>query len=121
MLTSSTLSFLSHAIELIAVNQNAAALEALHDVIISKRSRSVPLASLEPIMLKFVELCVSLRKGKIAYEGLHQYKNISQNTSIATIEVSPLADDTARLQTRQVHRYTNRSCCLFHCLAECSW
>jgi hypothetical protein len=75
-------------IELIAVGQHAAALEALHDVIISKRSRSVPLASLEPIMLKFVELCVTLRKGKIAKEGLHQYKNISQNTSIATIEVN---------------------------------
>lgn len=74
-------------LELIAVGQNAAALEALHDVIISKRSRSVPLASLEPIMLKFVELCVSLRKGKIAKEGLHQYKNISQNTNIATIEL----------------------------------
>ncbi|KAF9436159.1 eukaryotic translation initiation factor 3 subunit A [Entomortierella beljakovae] len=73
--------------QLIAVGQNAAALEALHDVIISKRSRSVPLASLEPIMLKFVELCVSLRKGKVAKEGLHQYKNISQNTSIATIEL----------------------------------
>ncbi|KAF9179162.1 eukaryotic translation initiation factor 3 subunit A [Haplosporangium sp. Z 767] len=80
-------SVLRRADELIAVNQNAAALEALHDVIISKRSRSVPLASLEPIMLKFVELCVSLRKGKIAKEGLHQYKNISQNTSIATIEL----------------------------------
>ncbi|KAF9201553.1 eukaryotic translation initiation factor 3 subunit A [Haplosporangium sp. Z 27] len=80
-------SVLRRADELIAVGQNAAALEALHDVIISKRSRSVPLASLEPIMLKFVELCVSLRKGKIAKEGLHQYKNISQNTSIATIEL----------------------------------
>ncbi|KAG9066688.1 eukaryotic translation initiation factor 3 subunit A [Linnemannia hyalina] len=80
-------SVLRRADELIAVGQHAAALEALHDVIISKRSRSVPLASLEPIMLKFVELCVSLRKGKIAKEGLHQYKNISQNTSIATIEL----------------------------------
>ncbi|KAF9092678.1 eukaryotic translation initiation factor 3 subunit A, partial [Mortierella sp. GBA35] len=80
-------SVLRRADELIAVGQHAAALEALHDVIISKRSRSVPLVSLEPIMLKFVELCVSLRKGKIAKEGLHQYKNISQNTSIATIEL----------------------------------
>ncbi|KAG0037533.1 eukaryotic translation initiation factor 3 subunit A [Podila clonocystis] len=80
-------SVLRRADELIAVGQHSAALEALHDVIISKRSRSVALSSLEPIMLKFVELCVSLRKGKIAKEGLHQYKNISQNTSIATIEL----------------------------------
>ncbi|KAF9581093.1 eukaryotic translation initiation factor 3 subunit A [Lunasporangiospora selenospora] len=80
-------SVLRRADELIAVGQNAAALEALHDVIVSKRSRSVALSSLEPIVLKFVELCVNLRKGKIAKEGLHQYKNISQNTSIATIEL----------------------------------
>ncbi|KAG0230030.1 eukaryotic translation initiation factor 3 subunit A [Actinomortierella wolfii] len=80
-------SVLRRADELIAVGQHAAALQALHDVIVSKRSRSVALTSLEPIMLKFVELCVDLRKGKIAKEGLHQYKNISQNTSIATIEL----------------------------------
>lgn len=38
-------------------------------------------------MLKYVELCVDLRKGKIVKEGLHQYKNIAQNTSVNTIEV----------------------------------
>ncbi|KAG0269874.1 eukaryotic translation initiation factor 3 subunit A [Actinomortierella ambigua] len=85
-------SVLRRADELIAVGQHAAALQALHDVIVSKRSRSVALTSLEPIMLKFVELCVDLRKGKIAKEGLHQYKNISQNTSIATIEFIQLAE-----------------------------
>lgn len=69
-----------------------AALQSLHEIVISKRSRNTPLVALEPIMLRFVELCVNLRKGKTAKEGLHQYKNISQNTSVATIEVSGLQD-----------------------------
>lgn len=38
-------------------------------------------------MILFVELCVSLRKGKPAKDGLYQYKNIAQNTSVQTIEV----------------------------------
>ncbi|CAG8443455.1 11457_t:CDS:2 [Ambispora leptoticha] len=78
---------LKRAEELIAVGQNVAALQSLHEIIISKRSRTQPLAALEPIMLRFVELCVNLRKGKIVKEGLHQYKNISQNTSVTTIEL----------------------------------
>ncbi|KAJ3116688.1 eukaryotic translation initiation factor 3 subunit A [Phlyctochytrium bullatum] len=78
---------LKRAEELIAVNQNASALELLHDVIMSKRSRTTPLTSLEPIMLKFIELSVLLRKGKVSKEGLHQYKNISQNVTISTIEL----------------------------------
>lgn len=41
-------------------------------------------------MILFVELCVSLRKGKTAKDGLFQYKNIAQNTSIPTIEVRRL-------------------------------
>jgi len=41
-------------------------------------------------MLRFVELCVNLRKGKMAKEGLYQFKNIAQNTNIASIEVSYL-------------------------------
>ncbi|KAI9140597.1 hypothetical protein BKA69DRAFT_1029291 [Paraphysoderma sedebokerense] len=58
----------------------------LHDVLISKRSRSVPLTSLEPLTLKFVDLCVTLRKGRVAKEGLHAYKNVAQNTSVSSIE-----------------------------------
>jgi translation initiation factor 3 subunit A len=39
-------------------------------------------------MVLFVELCVDLRKGKSAKDGLYQYKNIAQNTNVGTIEVS---------------------------------
>ncbi|KAJ3220483.1 eukaryotic translation initiation factor 3 subunit A, partial [Clydaea vesicula] len=72
--------------ELVSLKQNAQALTLLHDFIMSKRFRSTPIASLEPILLKFIELTVDQRKGKAAKEALHQYKNISQNVAINTIE-----------------------------------
>lgn len=70
-----------------AVEKTPAALELLHEHVTSKRTRSAPIASLEPVMILFVELCVEMRKGKYAKEGLYQYKNIAQNTSVQTIEV----------------------------------
>ena len=53
----------------------------------SKRSRQSAITALEPVMLLFVELCVDLKKGKLAKDGLYQYKNITQNTNVGTIEV----------------------------------
>ena len=41
-------------------------------------------------MLQFVELCVDLKKGKLAKDGLYQYKNTAQNTNVGTIEVQRL-------------------------------
>jgi translation initiation factor 3 subunit A len=41
-------------------------------------------------MVLFVELCVDLRKGKLAKDGLYQYKNTAQNTNVGTIEVRRL-------------------------------
>lgn len=76
-----------YILELQAVGQDEAALQALHDVVLSKRSRSNPITVMEPIMLKYVELCVELKKGKMVKEGLHQYRNIAQNTSVNSIEV----------------------------------
>ena len=74
-------------LELIAVNQSQTALTLLLEMISSRRNRSAPLSILEPIMIKFVQLCVQLQKGKILKEGLHAYKNITQNTSVLTLEV----------------------------------
>ncbi|KAF9886826.1 eukaryotic translation initiation factor 3 subunit A [Aspergillus nanangensis] len=78
---------LKRAQELIAVGQAPAALTVLHEHVTSKRTRSSPISSLEPVMLLFVELCVDLRKGKAAKDGLYQYKNIAQNTNVGTIEI----------------------------------
>ncbi|KAF2625985.1 hypothetical protein BU25DRAFT_371211 [Macroventuria anomochaeta] len=78
---------LKRAQELIGVNQHQAALQLLHEHVTSKRTRNSPIASLEPVMILFVELCVDLRKGKLAKDGLYQYKNTAQNTNVGTIEL----------------------------------
>jgi len=78
---------LKQAEGLVSVGQTHAALQSLTEMFLSKRFRSTSLASLEPIMLRFVELCVEMRKGRVAKEGLMQYKNIAQNSSVASIEV----------------------------------
>ncbi|ORY63435.1 uncharacterized protein BCR38DRAFT_436831 [Pseudomassariella vexata] len=78
---------LKRAHELIGVNQAPAALTIVHDHITSKRSRNVPIASLEPVMLLLVELSVEQKKGKVAKDALYSYKNIAQNTNVATIEL----------------------------------
>ena len=56
---------LKRAEELIAVGQPHAALQALHDVITSKRHRTWQ-KILETIMFKYVDLCVDLKKGRFA-------------------------------------------------------
>ncbi|KAI0919910.1 hypothetical protein AcV5_001857 [Taiwanofungus camphoratus] len=78
---------LKQAEGLVSVGQTHAALQSLTEMFSTKRFRSTPLSSLEPIMLRFIELCVDMRKGRTAKEGLMQYKNIAQNTSVASIEV----------------------------------
>ncbi|KAF2087774.1 eukaryotic translation initiation factor 3 110 kDa subunit [Saccharata proteae CBS 121410] len=77
----------NRAQELIGVGQQQAALSLLHEHVVSKRTRNSPIASLEPMMIQFVELAVELRKGKTAKDGLYQYKNTAQNTNIGTIEL----------------------------------
>lgn len=78
---------LKQAEGLVSVGQTHAALQSLTEMFSSKRFRSAPLASLEPIMIRFVELCIDMRKGRTAKEGLMQYKNIAQNSNVGSIEV----------------------------------
>ena len=73
--------------ELMGVGQSQAALSLLHEHVTSKRARNNPVASMEPVMELFVELCVDLKKGKAAKDGLYSYKNYAQNTNVATIEM----------------------------------
>lgn len=67
------------------VGKQASALKALHDVIASKRHRSWTKTS-EEIQLQFLDLCVEMRRGKTAKDGLHQYKNMCQQVSIQSLE-----------------------------------
>lgn len=43
---------------------------------------------MEPIVLRFIDLAVDLRKGRIVKDGLHQYKKIVQSSSIASLETA---------------------------------
>ncbi|KAL4071925.1 hypothetical protein J3A83DRAFT_4237514 [Scleroderma citrinum] len=78
---------LKQAEGLVSVGQAHAALQSLTEMFTSKKFRAAPLAVLEPILLRFVELCVDMRKGRTAKEGLMQYKNIAQNSNVGSIEV----------------------------------
>lgn len=70
------------------MGQPLAALSSISEVFSSRRFRMTPLSVLEPIMIKFLELCVDLRKGRTAKDGLILYKNVAQNTSVQSVEVT---------------------------------
>jgi translation initiation factor 3 subunit A len=56
----------------------AKALDALHSVITSRKHKNNWTKATEKVMLKFIDLCVELKKGHIAKDGLHQYRNVTQ-------------------------------------------
>lgn len=70
--------------EFLEVGKKQPALDVLYDVIKSKKHRTWQKIH-EPIMLKYLELCVDLRKSHLAKEGLYQYKNICQQVCGETL------------------------------------
>lgn len=66
-----------NTLELIDVGKKQRALETLFEVITSRRHRTWTKTH-EPLMEKFLDLCVELKKSQLAKDGLHQYKTISQ-------------------------------------------
>lgn len=74
-------------IEFIEVGKPARALDTLQEVFRNKKwaynwSESV----LEPIMFKYLDLCVELKKSHIAKEGLFQYRNMFQSVNVGSLE-----------------------------------
>uniref|UniRef100_A0A673I692 Eukaryotic translation initiation factor 3 subunit A n=1 Tax=Sinocyclocheilus rhinocerous TaxID=307959 RepID=A0A673I692_9TELE len=76
---------LKRANEFLEVGKKQPALDVLYDVIKSKKHRTWQKIH-EPIMFKYLELCVDLRKSHLAKEGLYQYKNICQQVNIKSLE-----------------------------------
>ncbi|KAI4349281.1 hypothetical protein L6164_009890 [Bauhinia variegata] len=76
---------LKRAEELINVGQKQDALQTLHDLITSRRYRAWQ-KTLERIMFKYVELCVEMRKGRFAKDGLIQYRIICQQVNVSSLE-----------------------------------
>lgn len=76
---------LKRAREFIDVGKKHRALDALYDVIKSRKHRTWQKVH-EPIMQQYLELCVELKKSHIAKEGLFQYRNICQQVNIKSLE-----------------------------------
>uniref|UniRef100_A0A8C9T1K0 Eukaryotic translation initiation factor 3 subunit A n=1 Tax=Scleropages formosus TaxID=113540 RepID=A0A8C9T1K0_SCLFO len=79
------LHFRPKTVNFLEVGKKQPALDVLYDVIKSKKHRTWQKIH-EPIMLKYLELCVDLRKSHLAKEGLYQYKNICQQVNIKSLE-----------------------------------
>ncbi|OCF37955.1 eukaryotic translation initiation factor 3 subunit A [Kwoniella heveanensis BCC8398] len=62
------------------------AFENLVEVFQSKKFKHTPINVLEPIVLRFIDLCVSMNRKMHAKAGLIQYKNAAQTTNVASIE-----------------------------------
>uniref|UniRef100_A0A4W5NRT8 Eukaryotic translation initiation factor 3 subunit A n=1 Tax=Hucho hucho TaxID=62062 RepID=A0A4W5NRT8_9TELE len=73
------------SLRFLEVGKKQPALDVLYDVIKSKKHRTWQKIH-EPIMVKYLELCVDLRKSHLAKEGLYQYKNICQQVNIKSLE-----------------------------------
>jgi len=77
---------LKKATEFIEVGKPTRALDTLYDVIKGKKHRAFSEKVIEPIMLKYLELCVELRKPHTAKEGLYQYRLMCQSVNVGLLE-----------------------------------
>merc|ERR1719160_1095791 len=71
--------------ELVGVGQRRAALQALHDVVTSRRHRSWTPAS-ETVVKRYLELCTELRTPRMVKDGLISYKNSTLNTNVQSLD-----------------------------------
>lgn len=73
--------------EFIEVGKPARALDTLQEVFRNKKfSYTWSEQVIEPIMFKYLDLCVELKKSHIAKEGLFQYRNMFQLVNVGSLE-----------------------------------
>lgn len=78
---------LKRADELLHVGQKQAALQNLHKVFTGSGRRFRTWSTVyEKIILRHLDLCCDMRKGKYAKEALQQYRNMCQSVSISSLE-----------------------------------
>ena len=68
------------------MNQKTSALEVLHDVLSQKKYTRVWQKPFEDVIFKYIDLCVELRSGKYAKDGLIQYRQLCQQVNIVSLE-----------------------------------
>ncbi|UYV70311.1 EIF3A [Cordylochernes scorpioides] len=76
---------LKRASEFIEVGKHQRALSVLLDVVKSRRHRTWQKVH-EPIILKYLALCVDLKKSHLAKEGLFHYRNMCQYVNAKSLE-----------------------------------
>ncbi|CAL9736156.1 eukaryotic translation initiation factor 3 subunit A [Monosporozyma servazzii] len=82
---------IKRAEELVSVGNSQAALQSLYDLLTSRRVRWTQPSTLEPIVFKFLELGVDLKKGKMMKDCLHQYKKLVQGNPEGLVSVGVVA------------------------------
>ena len=82
---------LKRAEELISVGESQAALQSLFDFFTARRIRFAEPSSVEPIVFRFLELGVDLKKGRKIKDALHQYKKLVQGSPEGLASVSAIS------------------------------
>ena len=80
---------LNRANELIVIGNKRDALKLLHDILTAKRHRTWQ-KPFETIAIKYLDLCVELQYHRHAKDGLHQYRNMSQQQAPGSLEARGL-------------------------------
>lgn len=79
--------YISFRTEFIDVGKKSRALDTLQEVFRNKKfTYNYSESIIEPIMFKYLDLCVELKKSHIAKEGLFQYRNMFQLVNVGSLE-----------------------------------
>ncbi|EDO17027.1 hypothetical protein Kpol_1065p43 [Vanderwaltozyma polyspora DSM 70294] len=82
---------IKRADELISVGESQAALQSLYEYLTARKIRFAQPSTVEPIVFKFLELGVDLKRGRLIKDALHQYKKLVQGSQDGLSSVGAVA------------------------------